>query len=123
MKGLLAAGRPDYGSKGWIENQLIIVVKMALHGRPPSATPSNPQPMIERNPALAVQALMQLARLKGYVVEKKQSLAGKIDLSKLPPADLKALLESSADSLAPGERQRLMDTAAGLTIDADPIES
>lgn len=104
---------------------MIIVVKMALHGRPASNTPSNPQPRIDRNPTLAITALMSLSRLKGYIIEKKQSLAGKMDLSKLSPADLRTVLEGMSDQLAPGERQRFMDIASGATIDLepDPIES
>lgn len=119
---VLLGQRHEYGSKGWIEDQLVVVVKMALRGRPASQVPSNPQPAIPRNPALAVSALMSIARLKGYIVEKKQSLAGKLDLGKLSPADLRAVLEGSLDQLAPGERQRLIGIADG-TIDAEPLDS
>lgn len=115
--------RPEYASKQWVESKMIQVVTMALRGRPANLHPGNPQPRIERNPALAITALMSLARLKGYIIEKKQSLAGKVDLGKLAPADLRAVLEGSLDQLAPGERQRLLEIASGATIEPDPIES
>ncbi len=113
MKPLLADGRPDYGSKHWIENQIVIVIKMALHGRPATNVSSNPQPAILRNPSLALSALMNLAKLKGFIVEKRQSLAGKIDLNKLSPADLKATLAGALDQLTPGERAKIIEIAAG----------
>lgn len=118
MKALLADGHPDYGSKLWIENQIVIVIKMAMHGRPPTNTPSNPQPRIERNPVLALSSLMQLAKLKGYVIEKKQSL--KMDLGKLSAADAKATLDGMLDQLSPGDRARILEITSG---EVNPIES
>lgn len=118
-------GFHDYGSKRWCENQLIVAASMALQGRPARSSPSNPQPMIPRNPALAVTAIMALAKLKGYIVEKRQSLAGRVDLNKLAPAELKATLEATLDQLSPGERSRIMEIASADVediTDADPVE-
>lgn len=70
-------------------------------------------PRQPRNHTLALSGLMQLARLKGFIVEKKQSLNAKVDMSRMSAADLKATLEGTLDQLAPGERQRILEIAAG----------
>lgn len=113
LKRLNPAGPAQYGSKQWLEDQLVIAIDMGLRGRPASARPQNPQPLIPRNPALAVTAIMALARLKGFIIEKKQSFKAAVDLSKMSPADLNATLVAMADQLAPGERQRILEIAAG----------
>lgn len=132
-KLLRRAGNDDCGSKPWIENQIIVIIRAAMVDTPAKLIPQRVQkngvispehmrPQAVRNHSLALSALMQLARLRGYVVEKKQSLSGTMDLAKLSKQQLSAFLQSTADQLAPGERQRLIGIADG-TIDAEPLES
>lgn len=133
-KALRRAGNDDCGSKQWIANQITVIIRTAMVDTPAKLIPQRvqrngvivPEHVREksnRNHALALSACLGLARLNGHIIEKKQSIAGKVDLSKLPPDQLRALLSATADQLAPGERQRLMDSADGLTIDLTSIES
>lgn len=103
----------DYGTKPWAEAQLVVIAKAGMHGRPAKIHPTNPQPAITRNFALAIQAITTLARLKGWIVERKSSLTGKLDLSKLSPADLRATLSAHLDQLDPSSRAQIESIAAG----------
>lgn len=80
-------------------------------------------PSLDRNLSVALAALMHLARLKGYVVEKKQTLAGKVDLSKLGSSDLRAVLTGHLAELDPDSRRQIELIAAGesevLEVQAD----
>jgi hypothetical protein len=61
-----------------------------------------------RDRALARQALMDLARLKGYIIERKLTAAAKMSLG-----DLNAMLEGALVELAPGEKARMRALARG----------
>lgn len=77
-------------------------------------------PALDRNLSVAMAALMHLARLKGYVVEKKQTLAGRVDLGKLGAADLRAVLTGHLNELDPDSRRQVEAIAAG---DVDLVEA
>lgn len=111
-------GNYAYGSKAWCERQLVIVIQGAMRGRgagPDCAV----QPVQPRNYAMAVQAVMALARLKGYIVERKQSIGAKIDLSKLSQAELSQYLSASLSELDPAARRQIEAITAG---DDDAID-
>ncbi len=119
----LTAESWDYGTKPWAEAQLVIIAKAGMHGRPAKIHPTNPQPAIERNFPLAIQALTTLARFRGWIVERKTSLQGKIDLSKLSAPELQAMLAGQLDQLDPAARAQIESIAAGeYDVDADPID-
>ncbi len=117
----LADGSWEYGSKQWAELQLVVIIKAGMHGRPAKIHPTNPQPAIERNFPLAIQAITTLGRFRGWIVERKTSLQGRVDLSKLSPAELQSMLTGHLDQLDPASRQQIESIAAGeLDITADP---
>jgi hypothetical protein len=64
-----------------------------------------------RNHTLALSALMSLARLRGYIVDKK--INGKIPFDKLSPADLRAVLVGHLAELDPDSRREVESIAAG----------
>ena len=124
------------GEKAWIERQMIIIIKAAMHGRPAKimqaqkAVDGNPEkpemivPALPRNHALALSALMSLAKLKGYIVDKKQGVSAKLDLSKLPPAQLQAVLTGHLNELDPAARQQIEAIAAGeFEADFESLET
>lgn len=130
------------GSLAWIESQVMMVIRTALHGAEAVGTPAHAektgkgkaakeelvpasedyQPAMPRDHSRALTALMHLAKLKGYIIEKKQSTNANIDLTKLTRAELGRALDGHLDKLAPGERQRIEAIADGSddegTLDA-----
>lgn len=109
---------------------MIKIIGVAMYGLPPQkrliASAKNPEsndprvkyeeitlPGMNRNHELAARVLMDFSRLRGYIVEKKQSLSAHADLSKMGKAELTTTLSAMLDQLAPGERQRILDIAAG----------
>jgi hypothetical protein len=118
--------KPPEGSKAWIEARLISIAKAAQSGLPAKTQhkhgKATEQPAVKRDLALAVQALMSVARLNGHIVEKKQTLAGKVDLNKLRGPQLQELLASSLDQIAPGERQRIQRLVQGISPAEDEPE-
>jgi len=77
-------------------------------------------PGMARNHELAARVLMDFSRLRGYIVEKKQSLSAHADLSKMGNAELTTTLSAMLDQLAPGERQRILEIAAGAIDESEP---
>ncbi len=121
--------RGAYVDRWWIESRIVCIAKAALHGRPgyrkpgKNGAPDSDEPPLDRNHPLALNALMQLARLKGLVVERKTSLQGKIDLSKLSATELQAMLSGQLDQLDPAARAQIESIAAGeYDVEADPID-
>lgn len=93
-----------------------------MRGRPAGLDPAI-EPVLPRNPQLAVTAIMALGRLKGWIVEKRQGINARLDLSKLSPADLRAMLTTHLDQLDPASRAQVESIAAGgYDISADPEE-
>lgn len=117
-----ADGSYAYGSKAWCERQVIIVIQGAMRGRNAGPDPAM-QPVQPRDYRLAITGVMTLARLKGYIVEQKRSLAAKVDLSQLPAGDLQALLKSQLDQIDPASRAQIESMAAGdYDATAEPLD-
>ncbi len=113
-------GSYEYGSKAWAERNVISVIKIGMRGRAAGLDPTV-EPAIARNPQLVLQGVAMLARLKGWIVERKTSLQGRVDLSKLSPAELQSMLTGHLDQLDPASRAQIESIAAGeLDITADP---
>ena len=88
----------------WIEKRIVNVFVGAYSGLPPKDDNRGYTfAAVERNLPLALTALMQLARLKGYVVEKKASVAlrSKVTTAELLPL-LQALDPAAAAEIAAG---------------------
>ena len=121
------SGDYSYGSKAWIERQLIVIAKAAMHGRPekpiggPTAASGASVEAIPRNHPLALQALMALAKLKGYITEQRRSVSAKLDLTKLTPAELQAVLTGHLADLDPAARRQIESIAAG-EYEADLVD-
>ena len=105
-------------TRSWIEAQLVIIVQSAMAG-----TPAHVSPRTETAPAkvlrgeippdhdLARRCLMDLARLKGMIVDKRESksLTGAI-----PAGAMKAHLAQYLDALEPGARTAIERRMAAL---------
>lgn len=61
----------------------------------------------------AVTALMSIARLRGYVVERKQIKTATIDLNKLSRSELSSVLDQHLGTLSPASRRRIQQITAG----------
>lgn len=75
-----------------------------------------------RNHQLAMNALMNLARLKGYVVEQKKSVSAKLDMSKMNHLEIREMLGAKLNELEPGARAKIERLAEGTVLDGEAAE-
>jgi hypothetical protein len=99
-------------TRAWIESQMVVIIRHAMHGRPEykgtKNKPGRPEILPDHN--LARLALMDLARMKGMIVEKKQTakLSIKADATgNVDPEAMKAHLANYLDQLEPGARKEI----------------
>ena len=104
--------------KIWIECQLVRIARDSMDDVP-AQIDSNGKvlvPGVPRDRVLARQALMDLARLKGYIVERKLTAAAKMSLGNVGMSELNAMLDGVLLELAPGERARIKELARGKNV-------
>jgi hypothetical protein len=99
-------------TRAWIESQMVIIIRHAMHGRPEyKGTKGRPgRAEVPPDHNLARLALMDLARMKGMIVEKKQTakLSIKADATgNVDPEAMKAHLANYLDQLEPGARKEI----------------
>ena len=85
-----------------------------------------PDDALARQVTTSVGVLMNLAKLKGHIIDKSSKLSAKIDLTKLPRAQVAKMIGSALGELSPDAQRRIQAIQAGLadhdaeTIDAVP---
>ena len=104
--------------KAWIEAQMVMQYRRVSSGVPDDA--------LARQVTTSVGVLMNLAKLKGHIIDKSSKLSAKIDLTKLPRAQVAKMIGSALGELSPDAQRRIQAIQAGLadhdaeTIDAVP---
>jgi hypothetical protein len=96
-------------SREWIEAQFVITLDRVSRGLETGDMDSNAR----ENARLMISGLMQFAKFKGWIVDRKQLATAKLDLRNVPSADLHALFGEYLEALEPGEQERLRRIAAG----------
>jgi len=92
----------------WIEAQMVSIVLKTAQDEPAEIKDGHEiRPYRAANLQLAATVLMNLARFKGYIVDRSTKLTGKVDLGKLPPSQLTAAFADRLDNLSPGARAKL----------------
>lgn len=88
---------------------MMMIINGAMNGLPERYADDGTvvEQRIPRNHSLAGNMLMNLARLRGYVVDQKKTLSAKLDLSKLSGPEISELLGSKLNELEPGARARI----------------
>lgn len=121
---IIAKGSNAYvGTKPWIEDQLIMLARDAMQVTK-QADGSPRRHTVRMNPALAVSTLLALARLKGYVVERKQvdQRNIKADLGKVSRQELSELLGDHLAKLDPAAREKVLRLADGGLDEASIVD-
>jgi len=117
IRELLALRRADGGlvSRMWAECQLVRIVQdsMEVHFAEYDEAGNQISPFVGADRARAESAVMNLARLKGWIVERKQSMSAKVDLGQVGSQQMSAALDAALLDLAPAERARVKAIAAG----------
>ena len=113
-------------SRAWVETQLIIIIKAALYGSPSVTMPDGRTlPELPRNHVHAAKVIMDLARIKGMVVERKLAMNTNANLGSVSRQDVMGSVGKLLDALEPGQRakiQRLLDApVTGDLADADEV--
>jgi len=111
-------------TRSWIEAQLVIIVQSAMAGTPAHVSPSRkvatgaetvPEKVLRSeippDHDLARRTLMDLARLKGMIVDKRES---KTLTGAIPAGAMKAHLAQYLDALDPGARTAIERRMAAL---------
>jgi hypothetical protein len=113
-------GETGPGSRAWIEIQIILIAMKAMHEEPELKDPNGTviAPATLPNHPLAMAALMNLAKLRGLIIERKQidQRTSKLDLGKVPPDQLHEALAAHLNQLAPGARRRIQAIAEGEAV-------
>lgn len=71
------------------------------------------------NVELRLKLALAHAKLRGMIVDKKQTARMNVSLGRINRADLEAMLDKALESLAPGKRAQLRRIAAGELAAAD----
>lgn len=105
------------GSKAWIVSKLILIADIAL---------GNAQ-AVSKEPDLAgaTKALVELARIRGFIVSKSESESKRLNVTVgLPSQQLNATLKEQYGQLTPGERDRLRITSPDIAevLDAELVD-
>jgi hypothetical protein len=93
----------------WVEAQFVMTLDRISRGLEIGDMDSNAR----ENARLMISGLMQFARFKGWIVDRKQVATAKLDLRNVPSADMHALFGEYLEALEPGEQERLRGIAAG----------
>lgn len=128
VQALVAERLSDGGivPRAWAELQIIRIIRDAVDGVKGELGPDGKVVgSIAPDRQLARAALMDLARLRGWIVQKKEvdERRATIDLGKLGASDLRGALDAMTARLSPGARRRVESLAAGTTIDPAPDAS
>jgi hypothetical protein len=101
----------------WIESQLVTIVCKTMSETEAAFDLDGNETRPYRPPdlQLASTVLMNLAKLKGYIVDKSSRLSAKIDLTKVPSHQVREAFASKLNDLSPGARKQL----EALTFDAE----
>src|ERR1700752_925609 len=95
-------------SRAWIETHMIMIINRLESGTKHDASADVAiKPDWLEAWRLELLALMNLAKLKGLIVERKQMTRASIDLGRLGVNDLQGHLGEMLDSLEPGARQEI----------------
>ena len=121
-----AAQPPDsIASKPWIETKLVQIIVGALNPKAKMGYTvvdgkriMTKEP-VKDDPGLARMALMDLARLKGYIVTKSEQKTEKLDLRLASTADLSVQLKNYLNLLKPGRAAEVLAITQGI-VDVDP---
>jgi len=127
VESLIAAkaAEPDsVASRPWLEAQMTQVIVDAMYGIPAEAGPDGKllAPATPKDRQLARLAIMDLCRIKGYIIERKQVDSRRLDLGKVSHAELSAMLDAQLGELAPGERAKIKAIARGRQHSDEVIE-
>ena len=97
-------------SKVWAECKLVWIANRCLAGRPAILDESGKTlvPAVDPDYSQAQSAIMNLARLRGWIIERKQSLNAKVDLGK---SDLESMLDQQLANLPAEARARVRQLA------------
>jgi hypothetical protein len=105
-------------SKPCLEAQTVQIIHDAMHGIPAEIDSDGRviEPATPRDRHLARLAIQDLARLKGYIVERKQVDSRKIDLGKVSQSEMNELLEQTLAALSPAERSRIKELTSRRSV-------
>jgi hypothetical protein len=98
----------------WIEAQMVAQYRRL-------ATLPPPDEETRAASSAAVGVLMNLAKLKGYIVDKSSKLSAKVDLGKIPSHQVREVFASRLNDLSPGARAQL--EALTLEVQAEQDET
>lgn len=102
-------------SRAWIEAQLVIIARQAMMDRPAKLSDDG-KTLDAGRPAdmdLARRTLMDLAKLKGMVIERKQVANARISLD-AGGSVLEGQVSSYLDSLDPGARREILSRVQSI---------
>jgi len=124
---LLEERRRDSGvvSRVWVECQMVRIIKDAMEGIPgvpdQDGGDSPASKGVPPNRELAERALMNLSRLKGWIVERKQTVNARVSAGASASVELAAMLEDHLTNLPAAERAKIKRLAqgSGKIVDAE----
>lgn len=117
-------------SKLWAELQLVRIARDAIEGVPDKLRPDGTLAKgMEPNHDRAITAVNSICKLKGYIVDRKQTLSGRIDLGSASGQALPGMLDDALGELSPEQASRIRELTAPRvprtkrvprTVDATP---
>lgn len=109
-------------SRLWVEAQMVSIVRQTMRDAPAEVDAETGTVTVPARPAnlqLAATVLMNLARFKGYIVDKSTKLNAKVDLSKIPPSQVRELFGDRLNQLSPGSRAKIEAITASAMQDGE----
>lgn len=100
-------------SRAWIEAQMY---------RQYVKVQGLPDEMTVKQASAAVGILMNMAKFKGWIVDRKSSVSAKIDLSKLPTGQASQVFNDAMKELSPESQRKLKELQSSLRDEDDIID-
>jgi hypothetical protein len=112
LRHLKTTAEPEaIASREWVEAQFVLTLERISRGGLNADA--------REDARLMLSGLMQFAKFKGWIVDRKQVASAKLDFGKVSRADLDAMLGQHLRALDPGARSQLERLAAGELAAAD----